>query len=268
VPRIIALLVACLALAGCGENVPLAPRREAVPVLVVRDMSGLESRIEHLRKAGYRTIGLPQFIRFLRGRPVSLPDRPLLLTFDDGRAEVLDDADPVLREAGYEAVLFVDTGRVEARAKGYLTWDGVRALQHSGRWDVQLESGSGKYLMRYGPKPTDVGPFYAFRGTEEIVGGWRERVFGDLGWGEKQLEFRVPGYRPLAIAPPYGNYGQVATNDPEIPRLLFDRLHLAFPLIFTQDRTPFARRGAGTIERVGRLELTDAAVDRLGDGAF
>jgi hypothetical protein len=78
----------------------------------------------------------------------------------------------------------------------------------------------------------------------------------------------VPGYRPLAIAPPYGNYGQVATNDPEIPRLLFDRLHLAFPLIFTQDVEPFARRGAGTTERVGRLELTEAAVDRLAKGAF
>jgi peptidoglycan/xylan/chitin deacetylase (PgdA/CDA1 family) len=266
--RIVALLACCLVLAACGDKTPLAPRRATVPVLVVRSTSDLGDRIERLREAGYETIALPAFIRFLRGEPVSLPERPLLLTFDDGRADTRAEADPVLREAGFQAVLFVDVGRVEARRKGYLTWDEIGELERSGRWDIQLESGSGKFLMRWGPKRTDVGPFYAFRGTGEIVGGWRERTFGDLAWGEKQLKFRVPGYQPLAIAPPYGNYGQVATNDPEIPRLLFDRLHLAFPLIFTQDRTPFAQRGAGTSERVGRLELTGAAVERLAAGDF
>ena len=143
-----------------------------------------------------------------------------------------------------------------------------QALRDFKPWAMFFNPGYGKFLMRYGPKPADVGPFYAFRGTGEIVGGWRERVFGDLAWGEKQLKFRVPGYRPLAIAPPYGNYGQVKTNDAQIPKLLFGRLHISFPLIFTQDRPPFARRGAGTTDRVGRLALDDRSVDRLVKGAF
>ena len=99
-----------------------------------------------------------------------------------------------------------------------------------------LESGSGKYLMRYGPERDDMGPFYAYAGTEEVLGGWRERVFGDVSWGQRQLAFRVGGYRPLALSQPYGNYGQLGTNDPEIPRLLLERLYVTFEVVFTQDR--------------------------------
>jgi peptidoglycan/xylan/chitin deacetylase (PgdA/CDA1 family) len=186
----------------------------------------------------------------------------VLLTFDDGRGKVSSDADHVLRDLDLNAVLFVDAGRVEARDPAYLRWEQVDALQRSGRWDVQLESGSGKFLMHYGPKREDVGPFYAYRGTEEVLGGWRERVFGDLWWGQHQLAFHVPGYRPLAVAPPYGNYGQVATNDPEIARL-----HDTFQVVFTQDRPAVATARAGTDGRIGRLEITrehgDRDLDRL-----
>jgi hypothetical protein len=82
-------------------------------------------------------------------------------------------------------------------------------------------------------------------------------VFGDLSWGERMLKFRLRGYQPLAIAPAYGNYGQIGTNDPRIPRLLLPRLLRAFPLVFVQDRSPFAVRGAGTSSPVGRLQVTN-----------
>ncbi len=100
-----------------------------------------------------------------------------------------------------------------------------------------------------------MGSFYAYRGSDEVVGGWRERVFGDISWGERQLTYRVHGYRSLAFAPAYGNYGQPGTNDPEIPRLLLERLYGAFPVVFVQDRSPFAVRGAGTAAPVGRLQV-------------
>jgi hypothetical protein len=121
---------------------------------------------------------------------------------------------------------------------------------------VQLESGTGKHVMRWGPSPRDVGSFYTYRGTDEIIFGWRERVFGDLSWGERMLKYRVHGYKPLAFAPAYGNYGQIGTNDPRIPRLLLPRLLGAFPLVFVHDRSPFAVRGAGTSSPVGRLQVT------------
>ena len=59
----------------------------------------------------------------------------------------------------------------------------------------------------------------------------------------------VEGYRPLAFAPPYGNYGQAGTNDPRIPRALLERLLLSFAVVFTQDRSGFAKAGDGKLKR-------------------
>ena len=87
-----------------------------------------------------------------------------------------------------------------------------------------------------------------------MLGGWRERVFSDVTYGEDQLAAHVPGYRPLAFAPPHGNYGQAGTNDRRIPRLLLARLLLSFRVIFTQDRGAFASPGSANPH--GRFEVT------------
>ena len=116
---------------------------------------------------------------------------------------------------------------------------------------MQLQSGTGHRRIRYGPAPGDVGPFYAYRGSEEVLGGWRERVFSDVTYGEDQLRHHVRGYRPLAFAPPYGNYGQAGTNDPRIPRLLLERLELSFAAVFTQDRDALRHAGRGATRSGG-----------------
>jgi hypothetical protein len=79
-------------------------------------------------------------------------------------------------------------------------------------------------------------------------------VFSDITWGEEQLAFRVRGYRPLAFAPPYGNYGQAATNDQRIPGELLGRLLQSFEVVFTQDRSRFASPGAAN--PLGRMQIT------------
>jgi hypothetical protein len=79
-------------------------------------------------------------------------------------------------------------------------------------------------------------------------------VFSDINDAEELLARRVPGYRPLAFAPPYGNYGQAATNDPRIPRELLARLEMSFRLVFTQDRSGLARPGARN--PLGRIEVS------------
>jgi hypothetical protein len=92
-----------------------------------------------------------------------------------------------------------------------------------------------------------------------VLGGWRERVFSDVTYGEDQLVAHVSGYRPLAIAPPFGNYGQAGTNDRRIPRLLIERLLLSFRLVFVQDRSALATPGARN--PLGRFEVTRATTE-------
>ena len=282
-----AIACLCIALAGCGGSrdasqharapVPApavgisaadrarwadgAPRREAVPVLVYRQLApeDFARQMTLLDLAGYDTVTLGELVAFVRRAPVALPARPVLLTFDGGRLDQWAGTDSILRELGFGAVLFVDVGPVEAGNPAYLTFAELGRLQDGGRWDVQLESGTGNRRIRYGPGPGEVGPFYAYRGAEEVLGGWRERVFSDITYGEDQLTHHVPGYRPLAFAPPYGNYGQAGTNDRRVPRLLLERLELSFAMIFTQDRDGFATPGAPN--PLGRFEITAATTD-------
>ena len=257
-------IVCCVSLTACGRVelsagdrarwAPGPPHPAVVPVLVYRgvDSQSFARQMALLRNAGYRTIDLATFARFVSGERVALGPHPFLLTFDDGRLESW--TDDILREFGFEAALFVDVGRVAAGDPEHLNWEQLNALQASGRWEVQLQSGSGNHLIRYGPGGADVGSFYAYRGAQEVVGGWRERVFSDFSRGERELAARVQGYRPLAVAPPGGNYGQIGTNDPEIPRLLLARLRSSFQIVFTQDHPPWpSARAAGPI---GRLAMT------------
>ena len=102
-------------------------------------------------------------------------------------------------------------------------------------------SGEGHQQIRYGPGEDDYGPFYAYREEGESLDGWRERTFSDIEWGVRVLAENVPGTDPLAFAPPYGNYGQDGTNDPAIPDELLPWLLDRFELVFTQDRSLFAR---------------------------
>ena len=232
------------------------PRRDAVPVLVYRRVvpSAFARQMALLDHAGYDTIPLADYVRFVRREAVSLPPRPMLLTFDGGRVDTWTATDSVLRDRGFTAAVFIDVERVEAEDPAYLSYGELDRLQESGRWDVQLQSGTGNRRIQYGPAPGDVGPFYAYRGSEEVLGGWRERVFSDVTYGEDQLRHHVHGYRPLAFAPPYGNYGQAGTNDRRIPRLLLERLELSFAAVFTQDRDAFAIPGARN--PLGRFEMT------------
>ena len=261
-------LLCTLAMTGCGEAALSdadktrwatgAPRREAIPVLVYDKVTPQRFAREMalMAHAGYDTITLEVLLRHLRGEPVTLPPRPFVVTFDGASRAEFTASDNTLRERGFNAVTFADTGRVSDRDRAYLSFRELDTMKRSGRWDVQLQSWTGNHTMRWGPRPQDVGPFYAYRGTTEHISSWRERTFGDIAAGERLLARYVHGYRPLAFSPPYGNYGQAGTNDPEIPRLLLARLHLSFPLIFTQDRRALAVRGAGTEQPVGRLPVT------------
>jgi hypothetical protein len=238
--------------------------RTAVPVLVYDGVApgDFARQMTLLDHAGYETITLSELVRFVRREPVDLPPRPFLLTFADARLDTWRGSDAILEQLGFNGVLFVAIGPIEKRDPDVLTWAELDRLQRSRRWEVQFGSGTGDRLIKFGPGADDVGPFYAYRGSEEVLGGWRERVFSDLTYGEQQLAHHIRGYRPLAIAPPDGNYGQVATNDRRIPREFLARALLSFDIVFTQDRSGFATPGAKN--PFGRIPVTPD----VGEGAL
>jgi peptidoglycan/xylan/chitin deacetylase (PgdA/CDA1 family) len=251
---------------------PLAPDRSAIPVLLYHGIgpasdfsngddasygvgaADFAKQMTMIHHAGYRTVGLQTFIDFVDGKQVDLPPRPLLLTFDDARADSWTGGDGILAELGFSAVMFVDVGRVDDENPEYLRWDELKTADESGRWELQLHSGKGHVQIHYGSGDDDYGPFYAYEEQDEDFDGWRERVRSDIEWGQDALAEHGDGYRPLAFSPPYGSYGQDGTNDEKIPPDLLAWLSDRYEAVFTQDVDARARPGAK--QPLGRIQVT------------
>lgn len=69
----------------------------------VRDLTW---QLEHLRQEGYTTILLSELVNHLR-QGTSLPEKPLLITFDDGYLDNFTNAYPVFRQMNMKANIFL-----------------------------------------------------------------------------------------------------------------------------------------------------------------
>jgi peptidoglycan/xylan/chitin deacetylase (PgdA/CDA1 family)/GT2 family glycosyltransferase len=79
-----------------------------------------ERQIRWLARRGYTSIRSTDWLEWIRtGKP--LPDRPILLTFDDAFADVARYALPVLKRYGFTGLVFVVTGLIGQTNK----WDEV-----------------------------------------------------------------------------------------------------------------------------------------------
>ncbi len=109
-----------------------------------------DEQMAQLRELGYRVVGLDAVLdHYLRRQP--LPPGAVLITFDDGYRDNLENAAPVLRRHGYPAVQFVPIAYVgESRplphetmlaARGVrnptVDWEEIRELE---AYDVRVES--------------------------------------------------------------------------------------------------------------------------------
>src|SRR5713226_2060694 len=99
--------------------------------------AGFREQMRYLKTNGYRVVSLADFIEFTRLNR-QLPQRAVVLTFDDGYRAFKDLAYPVLKELGFTATLFIYTDWVGA-GRNALAWDDLKALAAEG-FDVQAHS--------------------------------------------------------------------------------------------------------------------------------
>ena len=63
-----------------------------------------------------------------------------MITFDDGRADALMFADPLLEQAGMKATMFVISSATDRPNLYYAGWDRIEKAARSGRWDIQAHT--------------------------------------------------------------------------------------------------------------------------------
>ena len=118
---------------------------EAAKGRLVLAASKFEEQMRYLKANGYRVVSLRELVEFSQlGR--QLPQRSVVLTFDDGYKSFKQYAYPILKELGFTATLFVYTDYVGA-GRNALSWSDLRDLQTEG-FDVQAHSKTHSDLRR------------------------------------------------------------------------------------------------------------------------
>lgn len=90
-----------------------------------------EAHLGYLRDAGYTSISLEDlYWHLMTGR--SLPDKPIVITFDDCYRDNYEIAFPLLKEYGFTATFFAITDFIDWGNEGYVTWEQLREIQQAG----------------------------------------------------------------------------------------------------------------------------------------
>jgi peptidoglycan/xylan/chitin deacetylase (PgdA/CDA1 family) len=143
-----------------------------------------------LKRQGYETVGPRGYLEAALGRG-RLPERPVLITFDDGGCDCLTRARDVLAGLGFTATVFLVTDHVGGanawdRAKGepelaLLSWAEAGELVRAG-WEIGSHTRTHADLARL-----------------DAVG-----VASELAGSRQAIEAAL-GVAPLAVSYPYGH---------------------------------------------------------------
>ncbi len=165
-------------------------------------------QMEGLRLAGFTAITTHTLARYLKtGSPRLLPRKPILITFDDGRTDAMIQADPILRDTGMKATMFVIGKAANGVSFYYESWKHLRAFARTGRWELANHTYDlhHRYDDVKGRPPVSalVNPL-----PGEPIPSFEARIGADLAHNEELL--RRDGSVGAAFSYPYGDWGQNA----------------------------------------------------------
>lgn len=165
----------------------------------------LREDLRELKRRGYESVTLRQVKDYLKGRG-TLPEKPVLVTFDDGHYNNAFYALNILREEGFTAVLNVigcfteysSTHEKDHPEYSHLTWEEIGDLARSGVFEI----GSHTYKMHaYKPR------FGIKRMAGESEEAHRKALEADLLKLEQAL-IEKSGVIPIAFAYPFGAFDE------------------------------------------------------------
>lgn len=197
-----ALLVALSALIAFPAQA--ATRTELLPVLTFHHVKWLKpsddaiergltilppqfrTQMQKLRRAGYHTVSAVQAVESLR-TGAGLPSRPVVLTFDDGYADVYANVYPVLRRLHMTATFFIVPGFLGTAR--YLTWAQVLNMSRHGM-DIEAHTLTHPDLTTLSPAAR----WHEIAGSRQIL---QQRLHRSV---------RILAY-------PYGAYNEAVVRD-------------------------------------------------------
>ena len=215
------------------HGITLHDRSDGVTQDLFRD------QLRALKEAGYKPMTVSELDKVLQGK-APLPEKPILLTFDDGRSDSFENADPVLKEMDFRATMFVHLSQLRkpyfhASPKELQKW------QATGRWEMQAHG-----EQAHDPMALDaagrLGHFLPNRkwlaeaGRLETIEEFRTRVETDYRHAKERLEAMGLNANVVGFAYPFGDYGQNDySNNPQAALINQELVRKYFRLAFVQE---------------------------------
>lgn len=184
------------------------------------DQKSFINTIEYFKAHGYTFISLGELIE-AKGGKKDLPEKTILLTFDDAYQSFYNFVYPMLAEYKISSTLAVAThwiggGKPDSIKHNLMSWDQIREVAESSYVDVISHSHDLHKGITYNPQGNEFAAavsrqFNAKTGKYEDTDAYVKRIQKDLETSKKLLEEKT-GQMVRAIAWPYGRYNEIITK--------------------------------------------------------
>lgn len=168
----------------------------------------LQAQFEYLQKNGYTVISLAQYEDAVKNN-MALPEKPIMLTFDDGYKSMYTTVYPLLRQYHYPAMSCVITSWIDDSGNLALKSSEIREMASSGLVTFASHTfllHNYKIIDKNGHKePITAGYTSYSDGKYQSKYEYQQQIANDMKISQHQLHALL-GYKIAAIVWPYGAY--------------------------------------------------------------
>ncbi|OIM99182.1 polysaccharide deacetylase [Idiomarina sp. MD25a] len=158
-----------------------------------------EQHLRYLKEHDFNVVAIEQAAEWIDAG-ATIPRKTVVITFDDGYDNVLENAHPKLKEYGFPYAVFVNPDLLEAHPSAYMSWQQLKTIDAEGATIVN-HGQTHDHLIR--------------RNENESEAQWQARMKQDVVSAQQAIDAQL-GEQPKYFAYPYGEYS------PALEKLLED----------------------------------------------
>lgn len=158
-----------------------------------------ERFLEHvnlIEQEGFQVKPLPWLIQRIQNKQ-TIPDKTVVITFDDGYLSIYENAFPVLKDKGWPFTIFISPQAIDEKWGESLTWRHLSEMQ-AAKGTIANHSFSHRHLLERVKIDT---------GATESKQQWLDRIRLDIEQTEERIKEEL-GVSHKLLAYPYGEYNQ------------------------------------------------------------
>lgn len=176
-----------------------------------------EEQMKAIKEEGYETITFGQLIAFLNHEG-TLPEKPILITMDDGYESNYKYAYPILKELNMKAAIFLITSKIRREEEKHLedglpklSWEQIHEMSESGLIEFHSHTHDSHKKYMKGKKEVAylAGPIVKENGELETQEEYEQRIMNDLLLSKKLIEKNI-GQPVTVLCYPYGAYSETS----------------------------------------------------------